>query len=58
MSWKLRPCPAGQTVQCKLNNNNNNNKIMYREKLFRLLILTTHFKVIEIGDVASISNNN
>ena len=31
---------------------------MYREKLFRLLILTTHFKVIEIGDVASISNNN
>lgn len=68
MSWKPRPCSTGQIAKCKLNNNNNNKKLrpsnscvgngVYREKLFRLLILTTHFEVIEIGEVASISNND
>lgn len=67
MSWKPRPCSTGQIAKCKLNNNNNNKlrpsnscigNGVYREKLFRLLILTTHFEVIEIGEVASISNND
>ena len=31
---------------------------MYREKLFKMLILTTHYKVIKVGgDNPPISNN-